>query len=385
MPKKYTIEEIKSYLSEIEFKLLDDDYQNSKTNMNVEDKIGYRYFTTLVNLKSKDKPLIFYIKNPHTIYNLKLWLKINNKLFSLISSEFNGTAKHLKWKCNVSNCNEIFDASWSNIQSHWGCPYCSGAKTGISNCLATKNPELAKEFHPTKNGELTPYDMVGGSKLKIWWQCKNNIKHEWLSTVANRNNHNSGCPYCSGTLPDETNNLLVVNYEIAQEWDYTKNKLKPEDILPNSNKKVWWKCKKCEHEWQAKPLNRNQKGSGCPNCAPISKGEDEVIRILNYLNIKYIPQYKINDCRDKLPLPFDFYLPDYNVLIEYQGLQHYSPSIKFGGEEAFKIRQYHDQIKRDYCIKNKIKLLEIPYWYFDNIEKMLKDKLKKEVNTCECN
>ena len=74
-------------------------------------------------------------------------------------------------------------------------------------------------------------------------------------------------------------------------------------------------------------------------------------------------------------LPFDFYLPQYNLIIEYDGEQHFKPISVFGGEDAFWTTVTHDAIKNQYCEDNDIDLLRIPYWEFDNIEKLIKDKL----------
>ena len=76
----------------------------------------------------------------------------------------------------------------------------------------------------------------------------------------------TGCPYCAGKkVLKGYNDLKTVNPTLAKEWNYEKNNgLTPEDVMPNSNKKVWWKCSK-GHEWQAMVINRN-KGRGCPKC-----------------------------------------------------------------------------------------------------------------------
>ena len=83
------------------------------------------------------------------------------------------------------------------------------------------------------------------------------------------------------------------------------------------------------------------------------------------------------DCIDKRPLSFDFYVPQCNTCIEYQGIQHYKPVERFGGEEQFIIQQKHDMIKKEYCAKNNINLIEIPYWYNtdDKISEFLKSNL----------
>lgn len=103
-------------------------------------------------------------------------------------------------------------------------------------------------------------------------------------------------------------------------------------------------------------------GSGCPYCSE-SRGEKEIDKFLIKTDIKYSRQKRFTDCIgfSGKKLPFDFYLPDYNLCIEYDGVQHFKPVNKFGGEEKFKILQLNDKIKDEYCKKNGIKLLRISY------------------------
>ena len=92
-----------------------------------------------------------------------------------------------------------------------------------------------------------------------------------------------------------------------------------------------------------------------------SKGEQYIESYLIDNNIKYIRQYWYKDCRNILPLPFDFYLNELNILIEYDGRQHFESVDLFGGEEELLKRKINDQIKNNYCIKNRIPLLRISY------------------------
>ena len=109
---------------------------------------------------------------------------------------------------------------------------------------------------------------------------------------------------------------------------------------------------------------------GCPICKS-SKGEIEVKRILDEKSIKYIQQKKFDECKNIRILPFDFYLPENNICIEYDGRQHFEPIKMFGGNKAFKIRTENDKIKNQYCYDNGIKLIRIPYWEKDNISNIL--------------
>lgn len=102
----------------------------------------------------------------------------------------------------------------------------------------------------------------------------------------------------------------------------------------------------------------------CDKCTnKYSSLESKVIQFLNANNVEFITQYKFEKCRDKLPLPFDFYLPKYNCCIETDGKQHYEKSW---AKENFEIRKLHDNIKNNFCKNNNIKLIRIPYYEFDN-------------------
>jgi hypothetical protein len=116
---------------------------------------------------------------------------------------------------------------------------------------------------------------------------------------------------------------------------------------------------------------------GCPRCKE-SHLEKRISRFLNTNNIQYEPQKRFKDCRDMLPLPFDFYISEYNILCEAQGKQHFASYERFGGENAFVSRKHHDKIKKEYATINNFKFLEISYWDLDNIETILFKELNIE-------
>jgi very-short-patch-repair endonuclease len=99
---------------------------------------------------------------------------------------------------------------------------------------------------------------------------------------------------------------------------------------------------------------------GCPICNE-SKGEKEISIFLDRIKIKYIRQFKFDDCRNINKLPFDFYLPDLNICIEYDGEQHFNSINYFGGNERYEFIKINDSIKNKYCIDNEIKLIRISY------------------------
>ena len=175
---------------------------------------------------------------------------------------FPNSDKKAWWKCNKAH---QWQASIASRNKNHGCPYCSGryAIVGESD-LQTVNPTLAKEWNYEKNNDLKPENVTAGSGKKVWWICR--LEHEGQATIASRNS-GTGCPYCSGNkILKGYNDLQTVNPILALEWNYEKNsELTPADVMPNSDKKVWWKCSK-GHEWQSSVGHRN-KGRRCPQCA----------------------------------------------------------------------------------------------------------------------
>ncbi len=200
------------------------------------------------------------------------WNYIKNQ--TLKPENFTANSKQkVWWQC--SNGHE-WQATIGSRNSGVGCPYCIGKNVLKGyNDLQTINPILANEWNYEKNGESKPYHFTANSGYNAWWKC--NKGHEWKATIYNRNN-GRGCPICSSKqILRGYNDLHTINPTLANEWNYEKNgNLMPEDVTPNSHKKVWWKCNK-GHEWQAAIANRNN-GYGCPICSnkKILKGYNEL-------------------------------------------------------------------------------------------------------------
>lgn len=131
-------------------------------------------------------------------------------------------------------------------------------------CIRYDCRELLAQWHPQKNGPLSPSQVISGSKRKIWWRCDRG--HEWQATVKSRIQGN-GCPVCAGRVVNSgENDLKSFSPELAEQWNWEKNgTLTPEQVSVFCNKRVWWKCGR-GHEWQAKISDRATKRSDCPYC-----------------------------------------------------------------------------------------------------------------------
>ena len=135
------------------------------------------------------------------------------------------------------------------------------------NDLQTVNPDLAKQWHPTKNGERTPSDIAGGSAKKVWWQCPLDARHEWQASPSSRM-QGRGCPVCGGSVViPGVNDLATLSPEIASMWHPTLNQASPTEVRVGSKQPYWWRCSTdSRHEWRASPLDL-RKGQRCAVCA----------------------------------------------------------------------------------------------------------------------
>lgn len=169
------------------------------------------------------------------------------------------------WRCDK---NHEWQESISIMRKRVLCPYCSGVRLSDVNNLQYNNPQLASQWHPHKNGDLTPDKVRPRCSIKVWWVCDKG--HEYEATVGNRNRAKiSGCPYCSGKKVMKEESLAATHPELAAEWHPVNNSsLTPWQVKQNYQKKVWWKCAK-GHEWAMPPARRTSdtKNRDCPFCA----------------------------------------------------------------------------------------------------------------------
>jgi hypothetical protein len=148
-----------------------------------------------------------------------------------------------------------------------GCPFCSGHAVSVTNALSRRAPAVARQWHPTKNGDRRPRDVVAGSHLRVWWKCPKGPDHEWQATVDARTNAGTGCPFCARRRASAARNLAVVAPHLVPEWHPTANRdLRPVDVTSGFTHCVWWMCAR-GHEWSGTPKNRVRFGAGCPYCS----------------------------------------------------------------------------------------------------------------------
>lgn len=201
---------------------------------------------------------------------------LHSELFQEFHAEMNpgldpwavspGSSKKVYWKCSLNPTHIWSTRLNARTIRNTGCQQCRIEARSI----ATKLPDLAKEWHPEKNGERTAENTTIGSTYRAQWRCVENPDHEWILPVVSRVKFNSGCPECAIVSPrPPLGTLAEYSPNLASEWHPTKNgDLTPDQVTAGTHQKVWWQCPvNRDHEWRAAIRNRARLGHGCPDCA----------------------------------------------------------------------------------------------------------------------
>ena len=241
--------------------------------------------------------------------------------------------------------------------------------SGCKQCGTEKTVEILKKTHEQYVKELkivNPQIVVVENYINVSTSILHKClidNYEWYAK-PNSILSGYGCPKCAG-------NIKKTHEEYVYELSVINPDIEVIDAYIGANIKILHRCKNDNYTWYVKPSSILS-GNGCPQCRE-SSGERQVRQWLEKHSIKYIYQQPFNDCRDIRPLPFDFYLPDYNSCVEYDDRQHFEPIDFFGGQKEFEYTVKHDNIKNEYCKNNGISLLRIPY--YKNIEEELNNFL----------
>lgn len=272
-----------------------------------------------------------------------------------VLSGYKGRDVKVDLKCNI--CGHKFSATAGSLYMKHGCPKCAG--------IARKTTEEFVEEMHSKNDNIIVLGEYKNNKTPIEVSCRK-CGHVW-SAIPNSLLKGNSCPKCAGTMRKTHEQFLL-------EMKEKHPTIKVIGTYKNNKTKLLCLCENCGKHFMNSPHTMLSGGNGCPNCTK-SRGENKIRNWLNEHEFDYQCQKTFDDCKDVRVLPFDFYLPKYNTIIEYDGIQHFASKEFFGGERSFRILQKHDKIKNDYCSQNAIRLIRIPYTDYDNIDKILNDEL----------
>ena len=345
---------------------------------------GYKYLLDKNNLVCsyrRDSDLCKYFRNPYTEYNLSNFLKIETNGDVFIKDFQNAKNAHdpILLHCNSNNLdyikssNEITTGRYYLKKQMPG--YESSRKLGL---------ERAKE-EAWKYGIEIVDTSYTNNETPLKFVC---LKHResgiqekpWVYIRSQKN----ACKYCQSEYnlirwklnpPPAHIGNEILSISAKEKFEATINNYKNPFIeivgeYTKAHEKIECKCLKCGGIFYLRPdhIKRGIGHSGCNK----SLGEERLEKYLKEHNINYIGQYRFGDCvRKERDMPFDFYLPDLNVAIEYDGIQHYEPIVKFGGEEGFAELKLNDYYKTNYCAEHGIKLIRVPYTEYNNMETFL--------------
>jgi hypothetical protein len=355
MSKRLTNEEFiekarKKHGDKYDYSLVE--YENAKTKIEIIcEKHGSFYQTPTNHVRGRGCPLCSYeekIIDQNKIinrFNKKHGIKYD---YSLVV--YTGTDNKVEIICSKHG---IFEQTPHAHLKGQGCPLCCNNFKHTKDSFITKSNE--------EHNCMYDYSLVNykNNKTQIKIICP--IHGEFLQR-PDAHLRGQGCPTCANINRTHTIEFVIEKFKNVHKSKYDYSLVK----YVNFYTKVKIICSK--HGIFEQTPHAHLKGQGCPICME-SKGENKISKILDEKNVKFIREKRFKDCRDKLPLPFDFYLPEYNTCIEYDGTQHYY-EIKHWNDLNYVKK--HDKMKNDYCEEQEINLLRIKY-NNNKIEKTILD------------
>lgn len=298
--------------------------------------------------------------------------------FCGFSGEFKGVKTKAKIKCEKHGVYEV------ELNSFFRGSRCAKCRT---NYKLTKE-QVEKRILDRISTENLPYSFVDFEEgyrsiaSKVIVHC-NACDYDWHTSANHFFGRKSYCPKCTGrrTYSIQERELQIMEIIKKENLNYDFYGLDfgscSETVTSKARLKVY--CKDHDLSWHPTVADFVNAKRRCPMCRVKSKSECEIALFLRENNIRYIHQYSFDGCKYKHRLPFDFYLPDENACIEYDGQQHFHP-VAFGGntkcaEAAFELQKRKDKIKTDFCTKNGIRLIRIKYCNCKELNDILRTEL----------
>jgi len=294
-------------------------------------------------------------RKTHEEFAKEIYDLVGNEYSICEGEEYQTT--NTKIKIIHNKCNHVHLIRPNKFLSGRRCPKCSGK--------LRKDTEYYKlEVHDLVGNEYSVLGEYKDTKTKI--QMKHNKCNHVYEVNPSAFLRGIGCPKCFGT-PKKTTKQFK-----KEVYDLVKDEYKVLGTYTTALKRIKIRHETCKHEYHVKP-NNFLSGYRCPLCSDKnnSKGIKIIKECLDRKSVYYKTEEKFPNCKNKNELPFDVYLKKNNLIVEFDGKQHFESVSHFGGMEEFLIRNTNDQIKNTYCIENSIPLIRIPYWEQDNIEYIL--------------
>lgn len=352
MPKKYKLEEIKEIAKEKGYTILNKRYFGSNSKLSFKHiYCGYEF----------NKSWADFVDSGNCRKCAGLFVEISDCIklgeengFEILSKRYVSSESKLKIK--HLSCGYEFKISWDNFKQRKSCPQCS--KKVKPTIMEIKNLAKKRDYKLITNKYIN-------SKTKMEFlhlECGNKYFASWDTFKKG-----VGCSFCYGNSKP--------SFEFVKSFSENKGFKLVTTEYRNRNSKLAFIHNYCGFMFETSWASFYGNNSGCPKCLT-PKGETEIEKYFVSEGLvpekDYFTQYFFEDCKNERFLYFDFYIPSENLCIEYNGKQHYEPVEFFGGEKEFKKNVYRDSIKKEYCLKNNIRFLIIPYWEKEKIPDILR-------------
>lgn len=340
------------------------DYKDSRSNMKCYDKNNYYYSIRVGNL-SKGHQFVSKL-NPYTIDNIKQYLKLNSNGTILLSKEYISSESLLEFQCS---CGNKFKRSWLNLstQTYKTCEGCALKERGNTRKI---DFNIVKKRFEEHGLTLLQTDYIGNSDRM---ECMDEFGYIGKTAFNHLSRinlvKNNGIERFSISHNKE---YLIYNLNVFCKLNNIKSKaIKIDDLKTHSRPTILFQCE-CGNYFHTTIPSFTSGKTRCDECSnSISRYEYLTRNYLQSLDINFVQEKYYKDCRNILPLPFDFYIQNKNLLIEIDGEGHYKPCYFNHCSEENAIKTFNstkrdDKIKNEYCKKNDIKLIRIPYYDFKN-------------------
>lgn len=274
--------------------------------------------------------------------NEEFKIRLNSFGFDLVDDYINSKTS-ISFKC--IHCNKIFKRKPKELNSV-KCS-CEQKHLDYVSKVGSKNFDVLEHYKSIRH--------------KILHKCRV-CELKFKTTPKTLLNSVNGCPSCSGKKFSNSHYISILPKNI----EFLSVEYK------GSNYYHLHKCKICNFEWETKPNYIIHMSTSCPNCTS-SKGERLISDFLNKLELDFVKEYSVSI--NGVKYRFDFFIPSLNILIEYDGIQHYKPIDYFGGLQALEKIKFSDDVKNKWCLDNSLTLIRIPYYV--DIKSLLSEKSLK--------
>jgi len=322
-----------------------------------------------------------YVIPKHKDVNGILRIPKRTKIVVKIDDLTNGSNVLVDVQCDCCE-KEIKNITWQNYKRNInknGSYYCEkcvrlkNIKSFKEWCIDNNRQDILNRWDYELNNKKPSEVAHSDSRKKYYFKCPIGIHKSELKNISHFIKGYEGSINCN-----MCNSLGYLYPKVLDLWS-NKNKKSPYEYSPHSNKYTYWKCPEGKHKDFYRDINSSNKlDFRCPEC-DYSKGEESISNYLINKIINYIYQKSFDGLIGvgNKPLSYDFYIPKFNLLIEYQGEQHERYIKGFHkSKKDFEKQLEHDRRKKEYAQNNNINFLEIWYWDYDRIEEILEKELK---------